>query len=211
MKFQFNNLQLKIGENMAKDVNEKKKEKRNPILWLLFAVVIPFIIFSVIVVSVLSLVGVDVSGWVKEKGSNVPVVSSFITTEEEEEFQNQLDKANETIAMQSEEIEELTKEIESLEAIREELELEIKRLENKNRSEDELVTDSNAGNENQTNQAAASFRKMDPESAAQIIQNLDQSSAVEILANLSGNVRGDILAEMEPNRAAEILKELMNE
>lgn len=194
---------------MAKK-NKEIKEKRNPFLFFLFAVVIPLIIVSVITVVILSLVGVNVTGWVKDKGSNLPVVSSFVTSEEEDRLQKQLEKANETIANQTEEMDVLNKEIESLEAIREDLEMDITRLENRNQSEENLLEDSEPAEAEELKQVAASFRKMDPESAAQIVQNLERASAVEILAHLSGDVRGNILAEMEPRQAAEILEALMN-
>mgnify|MGYP001351504957 FL=1 len=195
---------------MAK-VKEENKKKTNPILWTLFAIVIPLMIVSVIAVFVLSLVGVDVTGWMKEKGSNIPVVSSLVTTDEEKDLKRQLEQANETIESQAEEIEALNQEIEHLEGIIEDLELDMERIENRNESEESLLEDSDLTNEEEMKRVASSFRKMDPESAAQIIQNLDQTNAIAILSNLSGDVRGDILAEMEPRQAAEIMTAMMNQ
>lgn len=195
---------------MAK-VKEENKKKTNPILWILFAIVIPLMVVSVIAVFVLSLVGVDVTGWMKEKGSNIPVVSSLVTTDEEKDLQRQLEQANETIESQAEEIEALNQEIEHLEGIIEDLELEMERIENRNESEESLLEDSDLTDEEEMKRVASSFRKMDPESAAQIIQNLDQTNAIAILSNLSGDVRGDILAEMEPRQAAEIMTAMMNQ
>lgn len=195
---------------MAK-VKEENKKKTNPILWILFAIVIPLMVVSVIAVFVLSLVGVDVTGWMKEKGSNIPVVSSLVTTDEEKDLQRQLEQANETIESQAEEIEALNQEIEHLEGIIEDLELDMERIENRNESEESLLEDSDLTNEEEMKRVASSFRKMDPESAAQIIQNLDQTNAIAILSNLSGDVRGDILAEMEPRQAAEIMTAMMNQ
>ena len=195
---------------MAK-VKEENKKKTNPILWILFAIVIPLMVVSVIAVFVLSLVGVDVTGWMKEKGSNIPVVSSLVTTDEEKDLQRQLEQANETIESQAEEIEALNQEIEHLEGIIEDLELEMERIENRNESEESLLEDSDLTDEEEIKRVASSFRKMDPEDAAQIIQNLDQTNAIAILSNLSGDVRGDILAEMEPRQAAEIMTAMMNQ
>lgn len=195
---------------MAK-VKEENKKKTNPILWILFAIVIPLMVVSVIAVFVLSLVGVDVTGWMKEKGSNIPVVSSLVTTDEEKDLQRQLEQANETIESQAEEIEALNQEIEHLEGIIEDLELDMERIENRNESEESLLEDSDLTDEEEMKRVASSFRKMDPESAAQIIQNLDQTNAIAILSNLSGDVRGDILAEMEPRQAAEIMTAMLNQ
>lgn len=195
---------------MAK-VKEENKKKTNPILWILFAIVIPLMVVSVIAVFVLSLVGVDVTGWMKEKGSNIPVVSSLVTTDEEKDLKRQLEQANETIESQAEEIEALNQEIEHLEGIIEDLELDMERIENRNESEESLLEDSDLTDEEEIKRVASSFRKMDPEDAAQIIQNLDQTNAIAILSNLSGDVRGDILAEMEPRQAAEIMTAMMNQ
>lgn len=210
MKFQFDNFNRKIGEIMAK-VKENNQKKRNPILWILFAVIIPLLIVSFLAVVILNLVGVDVNSWVKEKGSTIPVVSSFIETDEEKELKRQLEQANETIQNQAEEIDVLNQEIQHLENMLDDLELEIEKLENKNKSEEALLEGSDLSNEEELKQVAASFRKMDPESAAQIIQNLDQSNAIAILSSLSGDVRGNILAEMEPGKAAQITAAMMNQ
>lgn len=122
-----------------------------------------------------------------------------------------MEQANETIQNQAEEIDVLNQEIQHLENMLDDLELEIEKLENKNKSEEALLEGSDLSNEEELKQVAASFRKMDPESAAQIIQNLDQSNAIAILSSLSGDVRGNILAEMEPGKAAQITAAMMNQ
>lgn len=195
-------LKFKIGENMAKAKNEKKT---NPILLFLFAIVIPVIIVLVIAVFGLSLAGIDVVGWAKDKGSNVPVVSHFIKTDEEKSLEQKLTRANETIEVQKEEIDDLKKEIESLESIVDDLELDVTRLENRHTNEGSLTTDESP-KADEIKQAASSFRKMDEEKAANIVQNLERNTAVAILSSLSGDVRGGILAEMEPQAAAEIME-----
>src|SRR5690625_5003539 len=146
MKFQFDNFNRKIGEIMAK-VKENNQKKRNPILWILFAVIIPLLIVSFLAVVILNLVGVDVNSWVKEKGSTIPVVSSFIETDEEKELKRQLEQANETIQNQDEEIDVLNQEIQHLENMLDDLELEIEKLENKNKSEEALLEGSDLSNE----------------------------------------------------------------
>jgi|SRR5699024_9213693 len=195
----------KIGEIMVK---ENKKKKLNPFLFFIFAVVIPLIIVGVITVVILSIAGFDTFGWMKEKGSTMPVVSSFVMSKEDEEIENKLGKANETIELQKEEMNELTNEIASMEGIIDELEMEIKRLENRT-VDDENDNENDAEINDEVKQASASFRKMDPEKAATIIQNLDKNMAVQILSKLSGDVRGNILAEMEPKNAAELTEEMM--
>lgn len=187
----------------------KDGKKRNPIVWFLFAIVIPVMVAGIIAIVVLSFAGIDVAGWVKEKGNNIPVVSNFITTKEEKTLEDELAKANETIEFQKEEIEDLNREIQSLEDIVADLELDVTRLENRSNSEDSLSGSDATEVDEEVKKVAASFRKMDQEKAANIIQNLDQPTAVAVLANLSGEVRGGILAEMDPKKAADLTKEMM--
>lgn len=183
-------------------------KKRNPFVILIFAVILPVILAGVLAFFVLSFAGFDVSGWMKEKGQNVPVISSMIKTDEEKDIERKLNNALETIDAQKERLEEYEKEIESMEDIIEELELENKKLQNRTKDEDE--DGEKAEQTEDVKQAASSFRKMDPEKAAPIVQNMDDAIAVEILASLSGDVRGDILAEMDPKKAAELTTLLSN-
>jgi len=186
----------------------KANKKRNPFVILIFAVILPIILAATLAFFVLSFAGVDVSGWMKEKGQHVPVIGKMIKTDEEKDMMRKLNNALETIDAQKEQMEEYEKEISSMRDIIDELELENKKLQN--RSEDEVDHEERAGQNEDVKQAAASFRKMDPEKAAPIVQNMDDAIAVEILASLSGDVRGDILAEMDPKKAAELTTLLSN-
>ena len=185
---------------MAKTKGEKRG---NPILLFLFAVVIPLVIVIGITIVIMNIAGFDVGKWVKD--ADIPVVSAMIPSKEEKEYENELLKADETIQSQREQIDDLKKEIESLEAIIDDLEMDITRLEN--RTEDPEIDQESV--EEEIKKTASSFRKMDPENAATIIQNLDKNTAVEILNNLSSDVRGGILAEMEAKNAADLTKEMM--
>ena len=122
-----------------------------------------------------------------------------------------MEQANETIQNQAEEIDVLNQEIEHLESIIDDLELDIEKLENKNKSEEALLEDSDLSDEEELKQVASSFRKMDPESAAQIIQNLDQTNAIAILSNLSGDVTRKYFSRNGAEKAAEITAAMMNQ
>ena len=67
---------------MAKE-NQTNKKKTNPVLWVLFAIIIPLIIVIILIGVVLGVAGFNVIDWAKEKGSDIPVVSSFVSTEED--------------------------------------------------------------------------------------------------------------------------------
>src|SRR5699024_2821440 len=179
--------------------------------WFIFAIVLSLSIVTVLAVVDLTLAGVNVMGWAKEKGSNVPVVSSFVKSEEETDLQIQLDQAKETIEQQKEEIKTLDLEIDSLEAIIDQQEQDITKLEKKTISDEQLNNPLNEDSGSDSlKQTAASFRKMDQEKAAEILKNLDRQIAVDILQQLSNDVRGKILEEMEPALAAELTQRLID-
>ncbi|WP_404459250.1 magnesium transporter MgtE N-terminal domain-containing protein [Oceanobacillus kapialis] len=187
---------------MEKDYTTEKK-KMNPFLWFLFAIIFPLLIATVIAVIGFSIAGINVLDWAKEKGSNIPVVSSMIETPEEESTGQAQEKAAEQLAAKNEEIEQLNQQVQDLESTIESLEEETIRLENRNRQNQEnaeMETEEEAPDTIQT--IASSFKDMDSEQAALIIQDLDNQTAISILKEVSNKVRGAILEEMEPAEAA---------
>src|SRR5690625_428573 len=194
---------------MAKDIKEKKIQ-RNPIIWFLFAILIPIIITILLTTIILFVADVDVFGWAKTQGSKIPVISTMVKTDEEIDLEAKLKKANEKMESQNEQLLTYEDEIENLETTINDLEVEISKLKkaaknesvNKNEEDEQIV---------EYKDAASSFRKMDRKSAAEILQNLDKRTAASILSNLSGEVRGEILAEMEPKTAATLMEELLEQ
>lgn len=181
----------------------------NPILWFLFAIIIPIIIAVSLTIVVLSAAGINVMGWMKETGSNIPVVSSFIKTDEQIKSEELEAKLEATIATQKEEIEQLTQSIDNLEATIEQLERENIKLEKQNQSEEkklEEIEEQSNVKEDTLKKLSASFKKMNKKQAALIFQDLDSETAIALLNKLSNDVRGGILEEMEPKKAAELTK-----
>lgn len=193
---------------MAKK-NDEKSEKLNPIMRLFFVFILPAIVALLLAVIVLSIGGINVVGWAKDKAQSVPVVSSLIKTDEEKNIMEELEQANEKIAEQNEELESLKAEIEQLEAIAKEQELEMKKMTNEKESEESIKEIEEEKENLEVKQIAASFKKMDKEKAARIVESLHQSTAVEILSNVSGDVRGGILEEMDPKVAAKLMEDMV--
>src|SRR5699024_9006583 len=104
---------------------KNKQERRNPLVWLLFAIVIPLMIVFVLLFFVLQIAGVDAGGWVKGTLSNTPVVSNLVMSSEDKDATKKGERANELIEDQKEEINDLTREIDSLEDIIAQLEMDI--------------------------------------------------------------------------------------
>ncbi|MGP4065423.1 MotE family protein [Oceanobacillus sp. M65] len=192
---------------MEKDLKTEKK-KMNPFLWFLFAIVIPLLIAVVIAVIAFSMAGVNVMDWVKEKGSNIPVVSSLIESPEGESVEQTSDQTSEQLAAKNEQIEQLNQQVQDMETTIDRLEEEAVILENRNKQNEataEVEADSESENSSITT-IASSFKDMDSEQAALIMQDLDNQTAVSILEEVSNKVRGAILAEMEPAKAADLTK-----
>lgn len=184
-----------------------KRKKMNPILWFLFAIVIPVLIALSLTVVVLSAAGFNVMGWMKGAATNIPVVSSFVKTDEEIEEEKLEEKLRSIISEQADEIEQLTQAIGNLEATIEQQDQEMIKLENKIDSEEKLLEENDEElktNEDTIKKLSASFKKMKSKQAALIFEDLDIDIAISLLHNLSNDVRGGILEAMEPKKAAEL-------
>jgi len=214
MKFPFNSiLENKQVNKMPSSTFEKqKKDKKNPLFRFFFAIIIPGIVVITVTVIILSIAGINVIDWAKKAGSNIPVVSSLIT-EDEKTGNQQEEKTNAVNAKKDQEIATLNEENNNLEATVENLEQDILKLENKEKSEQNAKkeVDDEDEAEDAVKKAASSFRKMDKKQAASIFQSLDKETAVAILQELSNNVRGEILEAMDPKMAADFTQRLIND
>src|SRR5699024_3249870 len=206
MRFQCFNSKSKdkTGENMVKENKEQKSK-----LWVVLGILIPVIMLAIVVAALIFILDSDKG---REKLSNVPVISTFISDDANGISKNdhsKSDKSSKDIAKQKEEIEELEREIASLEDIVDDQDKEIKKLEKS--KEGKADNDDDEEEVDEVKQTASSFRKMDPEKAAKIVENLDKSTTIEELEKLSGDVRGGILAEMDAKKAAELTEGMINE
>lgn len=194
---------------MSKQRVMEEKEKMNPFLWFLFAIVIPVIIAITLTAIVLAMAGVNVVDWAKNTGNNIPVISSFITTDEEasqikeeEDIQSRFDKKDA-------EIDELTQEKLTLENTIEQLEQKIAKLE---RDLDVATNQSEKDESSETiNQISSSFKEMKNKQAASILEQLDTGAAFIILSDMTSEDRGLIMENMDPEKAAEITKRFINQ
>lgn len=192
---------------MAKEKLGKEKKKLNPFLQILFAVILPLLVATILAIAVLMFLGVDVTGWTEEKLAKTPIISSFVKTADEKELTEKLEQAQETIKSQDELIEDLEAQIELLEAEIDDLEIDLAKFENET-DESELEA-LQLEEDLDIKKLANSFRKMDKEQAAKIVANLNTHNAVLLLSNVSGDVRGEILEEMDPQTAATIMENMM--
>lgn len=195
------------------DTKQTEKKKMNPILWFLFAIVIPVSIVLVIIFVILSLAGFNVLDWTREKGSELPVVSNFVSSPEEVAIEEEISRLEEELEMKDEEIEQLEFTID-------ELEDEIVHLEQEISSQEEIIanfeaeeTDEEDGEETDNDslsEMAKTFEEMKAKGAAQILENMTEEEVVIIMRELPNDVRGAILEAMDAEIAASIAAQLMN-
>jgi len=197
---------------MAKENQTIKKKKMNPVLWILFAIIIPLIIVIVIICVVLGLAGFSVFDWAEE--NDIPVISSLVSSEEDTNTEQEEERMTSLLTSKDEEIEQLNLEINDLQTNLTELEQELLKSENVSEPAEEAdaaLSEDNPSSDDSVKQIVTSFEEMDSESAAAIIGHMDQEEALVILQAISNDIRGEILQEMEPELAAEFTALLMGE
>ena len=187
------------------------KKKMNPLLWFLFAVIIPITVLGIIAVIILNVAGYDPVGWAKEKTSGIPILSAVIPDEEEAGISQEPNSSQENTEAKDEKIFDLQQSVKELEETNELLQRDIIKLETKlkdeGRGEDELATpaESNSSLED----IKKTYEEMKPKQAAPIISELEEETAILILRQLSSETTGSILATMEPKLAAKYTKKLL--
>ncbi|WP_042144830.1 MotE family protein [Paucisalibacillus sp. EB02] len=193
---------------MAKQRLLDEKEKMNPFLWFLFAIVIPVVIAITLTIIVFTVAGVDVVDWAKKTGNNIPVLSSIITTDDEASEMEKEVKVQGRIDAKNAEIEQLSQEKLNLEGTIERLEQQISKLERDldvaRQNPEEPVPDKTI------KQISSSFTKMKSEQAALILEQLDTDAAFIILSEMSNDDRGLVMERMDPEKAANITKRFIN-
>lgn len=193
---------------MAKEKVLNEKEKMNPFLWFLFAIVIPVIIAITLTVVVFAVAGVDVVSWAKNTGNNIPVLSSFITTDDEAREKAQQESIESRLDAKDAEIEKVSQEKKELEGTIEQLKQQITKLER-----DLDATRQKPGQEDDkktVKQISKSFTNMKGKQAALILEQLEPGTAYVILSEMSTDDRGSIMENMSPEVAAEITKFFIN-
>ena len=197
---------------MASNMNNEKK-KMNPVLWLLFAVIIPLLIVIVIIVVILNFAGFSVMDWTKEKGSELPVISNFITSPEEDALEEEISRLTEELETQTNELEQMETYIADLETTIDQMEQEAEQEELGSPPDEpaEQEEESVAGETDKSlRDMAKTFEKMKAAGAAAILAKMDEEQIVLILNELPSDARGDILQAMEAELAAKLAAKMLN-
>ncbi|HLR16128.1 MAG TPA: hypothetical protein VK144_09895 [Bacillota bacterium] len=193
--------------------NQQTEKKPNPIVWFFFAILIPVIVAIIITVVILSIAGVDVGAWAKETGSNIPVVSNFVKTDEEIALEDTREQHNKAMEGKEQEISELQNIVDEQTNTIETLTQEALKLEQQIKSSEHLdfEEDIDVDRDETIKEMASSYRKMNAKQAAKIIEKMERSIALDLLHELSNDVRGKIIEEMSEEKAIEITEQYINQ
>lgn len=192
--------------------DQVKKKKMNPILFTLFAIIMPLIFVIVIVSVIMGLAGFNVIDWAKEKGSDIPIVSNILPAGEELDTQKEIERLTSILHDRDAEIEQFNTQIEDLETNLAELEREKMIQEQSTVQQDDLeVTAEDADPADQIKQVAKTYEEMKSKNAAAILELMNRDEAISILEEIPNDVRGEILQNMDVEIAADITRLLMEE
>lgn len=203
---------METGDVMASKTVKGKKET-GKFQGFLIAIVIPFILLLIIALLVLTVSGVDVLDKAKEFGKNIPVISSVVGSEEDEQAAIEEKNMNEesTVTDQAIELQKLKEELQNKQATIDELNQEVVKLNNQLETSKKDNPDDAENDENSVlEDVSSSFKDMTAKKAAPIIANLEQDTALTILSNLPNDQRGEILAQMSPDLAAQLTSAFLN-
>lgn len=209
MKSQYANIWvMKKGERMAKNKPTQEKNSNGSFQWFLF-IILPLVFALTITLVILTMAGVDTIGYVKKAASGIPGISSLIQEENAviSAESDQLEQLNKELESKQEEIDQLTTANQMNEKTIEELNQEIVKL--NNQLEDETGT-AEESTEEQVKSIARSFQEMEAENAAAIVNNLNQDTALQVLKNVPTKERGLILEVMDPAQAANLTSAFIN-
>lgn len=194
--------------------DQEEKQGYSRIQWFLFVVIIPLLFALTVALIVMTIAGVNVFDKTKEVTANIPYVSEWINSAEQDgksdseqvaELQAEIKNKEAEIGQLSNDLEGAEAEIEELLTEQDRLNAELKQLQ----QEREETADSEE--EQPVNNVVETYESMDEESIAGIIINLTDNEAVAILKQLSVEKQGAVLEELEAEKAAEYTKILSNE
>ncbi|OXS78552.1 magnesium transporter MgtE N-terminal domain-containing protein [Domibacillus enclensis] len=194
--------------------DQEEKQGYSRIQWFLFVVIIPLLFALTVALIVMTIAGVNVFDKTKEVTANIPYVSEWINSAEQDgksdseqvaELQAEIKNKEAEIGQLSNDLEGAEAEIEELLTEQDRLNAELKQLQ----QEREETADSEE--EQPVNNVVETYESMDEESIAGIIINLTDNEAAAILKQLSVEKQGAVLEELEAEKAAEYTKILSNE
>ncbi|MBM7540573.1 MotE family protein [Amphibacillus cookii] len=194
---------------MADPSTTKKEKKKTNVLQWLFLILVPLVLAIVILFIVLSMLGMDPIGKTKAFANSIPVVSNWVTTDEEAEIERKQRQYESKIESLEEEITAMESDLSSKNSEIDHLNQEIVRL--TAQIEDSIEEDGEDETEVENlAKLIESYDEMNPANAAVILSNSSNQVALAILQEIDDAHRADILSAMDPEQAATFTEQLLD-
>ncbi|MFB1049572.1 MotE family protein [Paraliobacillus sp. JSM ZJ581] len=192
---------------MAQTQEKTKRKKAGFFQWVL-VIIVPLIFLIIVLSIVLSLMGIDVINKSKEIANQVPIISTVVTTQEEEDKAREQDNFKNQLAEKDSKIETLEVEVSSQSQTIDELNQEVVKLteqlaqatENKEVDQKEIKN---------LTKLTKSYEEMKPDRAASILASVDLETTTAILNEMKDEDRGEVLSQMDAEIAAKLTKSLL--
>lgn len=187
---------------------QMNQEKTNKLQWFFFVIVVP-VIFAITLGIIISMIfGYDLAGKAESIANKVPGISKLVSTDVEEQHQNEIRQYEEAVAQGEKKISQLEEEVSAKDSAIEDLQSQIAELEADLVASEELPVEEEV---DRVAELATSFSSMDPEEAAPIIESMDKDLAIQVLEKLPSENRGEILAQVDPEVAADLVSTFLSE
>ncbi|WP_017471885.1 MotE family protein [Amphibacillus jilinensis] len=194
---------------MADPTTTKNEKKKMKVFQWLFLILVPLVLAIVILFIVLSMLGMDPIGRTKEFANSIPVVSNWITTDEEAEIERKQRQYENKIDSLEEELAAMESDLSSKKSEIDQLNQEIVRL----TAQIENTIEEDGEEESEVENLAKlieSYDEMNPANAAVILSNSSSQVALAILQEIDDAHRAAILSAMDPEQAATFTEQLLD-
>ncbi len=189
---------MKMGEQMS-----NKEKSYNKIQWFFFVIFIPVVFTIILALVISSFLGFNVIEKGKELSARLPILSSYVGKEKNDESAIILE-LEQKLADQQAELDKKKNEIERKDKEISELKLKRTQVEEQQTVEHEQGTKK----DQELKETAKTYEAMSPKNAAAIISELPNEEAIRHLTHVSIETRAKILAKMDSEKAADLISKL---
>ncbi|MBU8907010.1 MotE family protein [Desertibacillus haloalkaliphilus] len=184
-----------------------KEKEYSKFQWFFLIIFIPTIFAVLLLGVILSFLGFNVIDEAKELGSNVPVLSSYLSDEEDDEEEKvDVDGLITSLENKQAELERLERQLDQKDEEIASLQDEIVELELAFAQEQQQTAD----HHQEMADLASTYESMSAKNAARILSELSNEEVLFQISELNTETRAKILSNMGAERAAEIMRLLAN-
>lgn len=180
---------------------ETEEREYSKFQWFIMVIFIPTMFAIILFVVVMHFIGINVIDQTKQFAASVPLLSNFVTTEEEiaeEEERMKIGDLMETISSKERDVQNLENQLAMYKKEIDLLEAKVDQLNQQLEEKDNLEQ----GIRVEYEEIARLYESMSAKNAANIINELPTEQAAEQLMYVKTSTRADILARLSPEKSS---------